>query len=92
MVRVAGDAGDDMGVACLDGARRAPQLDDGRCAAHRHMLEKARREPDMLGEADGRIGREGEARDGKSVDIALADASRLDQSSPRPARETNARP
>ena len=36
----------------LHRARRAPQRDDARGAAHRHMIEPAQRQPEMLRQAD----------------------------------------
>ena len=43
MVGIAGDTGDDIGIATLHRARGAAQLHDAARAAERHVIEPARR-------------------------------------------------
>jgi hypothetical protein len=80
---VTGDAGDYLGVAVLHGARGAAQRDHAARAAHRQVFQKARRDPDLLGEADRRVGGEREAGDADSVDVGFHDAGRADQTAQR---------
>ena len=79
MVGVAGDTGDDLGVACLNGARRAAEAVNAGRAAHRHVIEPARRQAEMLGQADRGVGRQREARDAQAVHLVLADSGAIDQ-------------
>ena len=70
VVGVGGDAGDDVGVARLHRARGAAQRHHARGAAGRDVVEPARRQAQVLGHADGGVGREREAADGEAVDLA----------------------
>jgi len=69
VICVAGHTDDDVGVSSLHGAGRAPQADDSRCPAHWHMIEPARRQPQMLGQADGTVRKQAETGNTKPVDI-----------------------
>lgn len=69
MVGVGGNAGDHVGVARLHGARGAAQPDDAAGAAERHVVEKARAQAEMLGQADRRVRPDREGRNGKAVDV-----------------------
>ena len=90
MVGVARDAGHDVGVARLHRARRAPQRHDAARAAEGHVVEPARREAEVLGEADRGVGREREARDGETVDLVLLAASDFRAEPKERLRATNA--
>ena len=79
MVGVGGDAGHDVGVARLHRARGAAQRHHARGAAGRNVVEPARTEAQMLGDADGGVGPEREAADREAVDPVLGDARALDQ-------------
>ena len=87
MVGVGGDAGDDVGVARLHRARGAAQRHHARRAAGRDVVEPARRKAQVLGDADGGVGREREAADGEAVDLVLGDSRALDQRLDRLADE-----
>ena len=50
MVGIGADAGYDVGIAGLHRARRPAQSHHGRRAAHRHMVEPARRHAQVLDE------------------------------------------
>ncbi len=71
MVGVAGDAGDDIGIAVLHSAGRAPQRDHAAGAAEGQMIQPARAEAEMLRQSDSRIGKQREARDAEAVDLIL---------------------
>src|SRR5437667_149374 len=71
VIGVAGDARDDVRVTRLHRARRAPQGDHAAGAAERQVVEPARRQAEVLREADRRVGRQREARDAQSVDRVL---------------------
>ena len=79
MVGVAGDAGDDLGVTRLNRARGAAQADNAGRAAHRHVIEPARRKAEMLGQADGAVGRQRKTRHAQAVDLVLGNAGAIDQ-------------
>ena len=91
VVGVAGDAGDDVRVARLHRARRAAQRHHAARAAQRDVVEPARREAEVLRQADGGIGREGEAGDGKAVDLVFVQSRSFQESLKRRAPATNAR-
>ena len=55
MIRIAGNTSHDVGITGLHGTCGAPQRDDTRGAAGRHMIEPARRQSKMLRYACGRI-------------------------------------
>jgi len=74
MVGVGGDASDNTGIAALHGACGAAQGDDAARPAHRNVIEPARRQAEMLGQPDRRVGRQAEAGDAKPVDAILVDA------------------
>ena len=63
------DAGDDIGIASLHGARRAAQRDDAARAAQRHVIEPARRHAEMLRQPDRGVRPQGEARYRETVDV-----------------------
>ena len=87
VVGVGGDAGDDVGIARLHRARGAAQRHHARRAAGRDVVEPARREAQVLGDADGGVGREREAADTvEAVDLLLGDARALDQRIAAPGR------
>ena len=79
VIGVAGNAGHDFRIAVLHRARRAADRDDAGGAAHRHMIEPAHGQPQMLGQADGGVGRKREARDRQAVDARLRDFCRGEQ-------------
>ena len=79
VVGIAGDAGDDVGVARLHRARRAPQRHHAARAAQRNVVEPARREPEVLRQADRGVGSEREAGDGQAIDVALLQSGSLQQ-------------
>ena len=87
VVGIGGDAGDDVGVSRLHRARGAAQRHHARRAAGRDVVEPARAEAEVLGDADGGVGREREAADGEAVDLFLGDPRSLDQRIDRPADE-----
>ena len=72
VIGVPREAGDDRGVAGLHCARGAPQRDHAARAAHRDVIQPARRQPEMLHQADRGVGEEQETRDGDAVDVLLA--------------------
>jgi hypothetical protein len=78
LVGVAGDAGNDLGVSGLHGARRAAQADDRRRAAHRDMVEPARRKPEMLS-AHRRVRRQRKTRHAQAVDLVLGNSGAVHQ-------------
>ena len=71
VVGVAGEAGDDARVARLHRARRAPQRHHAARAAQGNVVEPARREAEVLREADGRVGLQREAGNGEPIDFVL---------------------
>ena len=79
MVGVAGNAGDELGISRLHRAGGAAQRHDGAGAAERHMIEPARREAEMLGQADGCVGPDREARYRQAVEILWRQAGLLGQ-------------
>ena len=74
VIGVAGDAGDDVGVAGLHRPRRAAQRDDAARAAKRNVIEPARRQAEMLREPDRGVRPDGEARYRKAVDVVRSQA------------------
>ena len=69
MIGVPGDAGDDLGIAGLHRARRAPQRHDAARAAERNVIEPARRQAKMLGQTDRGVWPNREARHREAVDV-----------------------
>ena len=79
VVRIGGDARDDLGIASLDRARGATQRDDAAGTTHGDVVEPARHEPEMLHQPDGGVGKERETRDARAVDLGLRDPGFLEQ-------------
>ena len=79
MVGVAGDAGDDLGIARLHRARRAPQRHHPARPAHGDVVEPARREPEVLHEAHRGVGEQQEPGHAHAVDLVLGEARALEQ-------------
>ncbi len=84
---VAGDAGDYLRVAILHGTRGAAQRDHAAGTAHRQPFQEARRQADLLGEADRGVGGQREAGDAEAVDLGLGHAARVDQPAQRTRQE-----
>ena len=61
VIGVARDAGDIARIARLHGARGAAQRHHAGCAAEWNVIEPARRDAELLGQADGAVGGEREA-------------------------------
>ena len=87
VVGVARDAGDDLGVARLDGARGAAHRHHAGGAAQRQVVEPARGEAEVLRQAHRRVGRQREARHAQAVDVVLGDARLAHQFGQHPADE-----
>ena len=87
VVCVAGDAGHDLGVATLDSARGPPDRDDAGSAAHRNMVEPSQGQPEVLGEADRGVRRQGEACYGKAIDTRLGNPGAGEQFGERAAEK-----
>jgi len=74
VVGIAGEAGNDVGVARLHRSSRAAKRDDAARAAKGHVVEPARRKTEVLSEADGCVRREGEAGHREAIDVVLLQA------------------
>ena len=79
VVRIGRDARDDVGIARLNRARRAPERHHSRRAAGRDVVEPARTQAEVLRHADNGVGHEREAADGEAVDLLLGDPRALDE-------------
>jgi len=79
-IGIAGNAGHDLGIGALHGARGAADRDDAGRAAHPHIVEPAQCQSQMLGEADGCVGGKREACNRKPIDARFRDFRGSDQS------------
>ena len=87
MVGVGANAGDDLGVAGLHGTRGAAQGHHARGAAGGDVVQPARAQAQVLGDAHGGVRRHRETADGQAIDLLLGDAAGLHQGLQRPADE-----
>ncbi len=86
MVGVARQAGHDAGIARLDRARGPAQGHHAAGAAHGDVVQPARLHAQVLGQAHGGVGRQGEAGDAQAVDIVLGQARAAQQFGQRPSK------
>ena len=85
-VGIARDTRDDIGIARLHRARRAPRGDNAAGPAHRDRVEIAQAEPEMLGQAHWCIGKKRKGTDRQPVDLRRLQPRRI-QSAAQPARD-----
>src|SRR5258706_6399219 len=86
MIGICSDAGDNLGIAGLHGARCAAQRHDAARAAKRNMIEPARRQAEMLGQPDRRVRPNGEARHRETVDVRRAESGARHELAQRTAK------
>lgn len=88
VVAVAGHARHQIGVPGLHRAGGTPQRDHARCAAKRPVIKPPRRQAEMLGEADSRVGRDRELdTDRPSMSCARTPARLTSSRSARPIHQ-----